>query len=475
LLLAFVAPTASVCGCSGSSSTTTREPVESGVDTHEAPDAGGDATSAPSDGGFDASESAADVPDARPDGSDATLDGQEGGSDSDATLDGQQGGGDAAIDVSEEGSDAVASDAESVEASVEDAPEQDTLAGDADDGSIDSAADAMAPLCQAQAWSASGNPAIGGTDPVVPVVGTTNIYWSAADPVPGTHDILRAPLTVAGTSVLATAGAIGAFALDSSALYYVNDGSNPNTVVARVSLADGSTTILGSTAVVGGGSSIAIDATSVYWTGGLGGVWKVPIVGGTPVVVSSGGSPSNITVDTARLYWTDGGSVLSMALADGTPVALAAGQNGPSYLVVDATNAYWANTGDGTIIKVSLSGGSPVTLASGYALLASQAPYKTGSSGLTISSGSVAWMTADGSVYSVPKNGGPTVFLASAYLYPLTCPTLGCSGQPQAWAQGLAADSAGNLYAAVFQWSGFGDYVDSYLVKISCPAPSADP
>jgi hypothetical protein len=189
--------------------------------------------------------------------------------------------------------------------------------------------------------------------------------------------------------------------------------------VMKVPLAGGTPVMLASSPNVV--FDIAVDATSVYWTSdafspgpGTGTIMKVSRDGGTPVTLASGQSlPFEIAVDTTSVYWTtnNDGTVMKVPLAGGTPVTLASGQNVPNAIAVDATSVYWASFVDGTVMKVPLAGGTPVTLASGQA-----APFE-----ITVDATSVYWTNqghgllsgSAGSVMEVPLSGGTPISLAS--------------------------------------------------------------
>jgi hypothetical protein len=54
------------------------------------------------------------------------------------------------------------------------------------------------------------------------------------------------------------------------------------------------------------------------------GVSQVPLTGGSPTVVSTDQNPGGIAVDATHVYWCEGGgSVMKMPLDGGTPVTLA--------------------------------------------------------------------------------------------------------------------------------------------------------
>jgi hypothetical protein len=170
-------------------------------------------------------------------------------------------------------------------------------------------------------------------------------------------------------------------------------------------------------------TSIAVDATSVYWTTGStvagGTVMKVPLAGGNPTTLASrqDDPPYGIAVDVTSVYWTNttAGSVMSVALAGGKPTTLASGQSAPRDIAVDATSVYWTNsTSPGSVMSVPLAGGKPTTLASGQVI-----PY-----GIAVDATSVYWTThgllavGDGTVMKVPLAGGALTTLASGQLGP---------------------------------------------------------
>lgn len=171
-----------------------------------------------------------------------------------------------------------------------------------------------------------------------------------------------------------------------------------------------------------GPRGIAVDATSVYWTNGLGGtVMKVPIGGGAPTTLASGQSEAyGIAVDAASVYWTTADSVVKAPINGGAPTSLASGQDKPWSVAVDSTSVYWVNSGDRTLRRAPLGGGAPVTITSEAYLFAVDPLY-------------VYWTTYGSVVKKAPTAGGAIKTVLSR------------PGAPMA---GIAVD-ADNLYLTI--------------------------
>jgi hypothetical protein len=166
---------------------------------------------------------------------------------------------------------------------------------------------------------------------------------------------------------------------------------------------------------------IVVDSTNVYWfnspaIGGpfTGAVMGVALDGGTPVVVAAVENPSGIAIDSTSIYWTDPisvsgngmpgtigtGTVRKVPLPGGTPVTLASSQVGGA-IAVDSTSVYFSDGGG--VVKVGLSGGAPESLVSGLLNVG----------GLSVDSSSVYWVSVEGAVTKVAVTGGTTVLLTS--------------------------------------------------------------
>ena len=93
---------------------------------------------------------------------------------------------------------------------------------------------------------------------------------------------------------------------------------------------------------------------------------QAPLAGpdaGMPITLATDHLPFALAVDTGFVYWatlTDPGTVAKVPIGGGIPVTLATGQHTPQSLAVDSTNVYWTNTGtqaanyvDGAIMKLA--------------------------------------------------------------------------------------------------------------------------
>jgi hypothetical protein len=173
--------------------------------------------------------------------------------------------------------------------------------------------------------------------------------------------------------------------------------------------------------------AIAVDAMNVYFTtGGGGGLWVVPIAGGTatPFVYSQAGA-AGIALDSTNIYWANNGgggvpgSVNLVPIGGGQTdiVQLYTGSDMPNGVAVQGGNVYFTTVGtqgamyaDGTVSKVPIAGGAVTPLVSNEV-----APWW-----LWVDHTSLYWTTRplpqgqDGGVRKVPIAGGtPTTIEAN--------------------------------------------------------------
>ena len=147
-------------------------------------------------------------------------------------------------------------------------------------------------------------------------------------------------------------------------------------------------------------------ATNVYWTNqDARTVMKVPIAGGTPVMLATGATRRAGTLGRRRrrgaVYWNDydsPGSVMTAPLAGGAPVrwwrrSRTARATSPSR----ARNVYWINlwilgNNSGAVMTAPLAGGAPVALAS-----AQDDP-----NGIAVDGANVYWTNLGGTIMKLP-------------------------------------------------------------------------
>ncbi len=185
-------------------------------------------------------------------------------------------------------------------------------------------------------------------------VDSTSVYWTTSDAT--TASVMKVALDGGTPTTLASSqGGIDFIAVDSSNVYWVvND--DPFFGVVTVPIQGGLTNTLGSeTSAIYG---LAVDSTNVYWTAyghgysklhPTGAINKAPLGGGATITIALGNNLMGLAVDGTNAYWTSVfGSVYRVPVSGGTPVILD-DQKG-DLLAVDCTSLYWAS---GDIVRLT--------------------------------------------------------------------------------------------------------------------------
>lgn len=192
-------------------------------------------------------------------------------------------------------------------------------------------------------------------------VNSKNVYWSDG------QDLLEVPLAGGLPSTLVSNARGFAMAANSAALFWTDDTDG---VVMKLQLAGGTPITLAggqSENTASSPEAIAIDSTNVYWTdagdGTTGTVMKEPIGGGVATTLASGqddlgaafqpgGGNRRMAVDSTSVYWTGdmqtdasdaNGTVVKVPTAGGTPTTLFSGPETGS-IAVDSTSVYWVES-----------------------------------------------------------------------------------------------------------------------------------
>ena len=103
----------------------------------------------------------------------------------------------------------------------------------------------------------------------------------------------------------------------------------------------------------------------------------------------------------ARITGTSSSAVMKVSLDGGTPVTLASGLSAPGHIAVDASSVYF--TTSGAVMKMPLQGGTPTTLAF---------IDESETDGLAVNATGV-YRIQIGGVWKVPLGGGTSTMIAS--------------------------------------------------------------
>jgi len=223
-----------------------------------------------------------------------------------------------------------------------------------------------------------------------------------------------------------------AIAVDATSLYWTTGVGGAVMKASLSYVAGGSVTTLASSQAAPA-NSLAVDASSVYWinSGGYPAnrtLMKVPLEGGSPSTVASAPEIGFMVLDAADVYWTSS-TLMQTPIAGGASTTVASGgapANGLHSLAIDSANLYAIVGGSSALVQLPLGGGVPVTLSA-------SASYVAGSDGT-----SVAWFSGSGAALQLlqtPVGGGSTVTLATTASQPLD---MVVNGSTVYWVEGLA-------------------------------------
>ena len=213
-------------------------------------------------------------------------------------------------------------------------------------------------------------------------VDPTGLYWT------GGSDVAMVPLDGGGVTTLATGldGPEG-LAVDGTGVYFTAwtapGGGSPT--LWKVPLDGGAVANLAAGFWV---NPIAMSHGVIYGTGNTDPqdtsnfLLSVPVGGGAVTTLAPASVPNarydftwGIAVDGTNVYWawsepnpSNPAPIMKMAVDGGPATTLATG-NGVRGFAADGVNLYWTNSGDDTVRKVPLGGGSVSTIAANLSAL----------------------------------------------------------------------------------------------------------
>jgi hypothetical protein len=222
-------------------------------------------------------------------------------------------------------------------------------------------------------------------------IDSAKVYWTNNDCVAGTctSEILDAAKS-GGVPAKLPSGS-GLFVIDSSNVYYEGSGNGAD-VLLEAPLSGGPPISLATIGNANGGGfgSFEVNSTDAflnfqYPSTLTGGIVKVPLGGGTQVTLASVHLmyPGALAVDSANVYFvndkTGMEAVMKLSVSGGVPATIASGQsllqNTMSNIIVDSTSVYWTNgSAPAAVMSLPLGGGTPTTIWSDPGATIADAP-----------------------------------------------------------------------------------------------------
>ncbi|MES1209066.1 MAG: hypothetical protein ABUS79_24270 [Pseudomonadota bacterium] len=213
----------------------------------------------------------------------------------------------------------------------------------------------------------------GGFSLLAIAVDGTSVYWVDAY----AESIFKAPKG-GGTATPIASGSPGTMVLSGAFLYWTEINLSE---IIKTPISGAASTIIASAADpganIGSLGGIAANSTTVFWTTALSSgtvqsdsvtaVHSVP----KPTVIGPEMMPSSMTIDAHNVYWLETGSVMALSLSGGSPKPLTTGHNPIGAIASDGTNVYFGDfpSGGGNVVITSIpvGGGTAVPVGPGLA------------------------------------------------------------------------------------------------------------
>jgi hypothetical protein len=244
---------------------------------------------------------------------------------------------------------------------------------------------------------------------------------SGANPTPTSCVALATGLTFQNMPSGASTGfSLSAIVADTDRIYWFDYDASlgySGGAIRSVPKIGGAVTVVASG--LGGVNAFTVDANNVYWTeydiaSGDGSVKQVPKAGGTIITLATDFFPTGIAVDATTVFYSGGagpsGGTKSVPIGGGTVtnISVGTGSFGAASLVQDANYIYGVA---GTLARRILkTGGTVEVLATGL----------QNASGAALDNSSLYWaeLGAPGKIGKTPKAGGGATYLATGLNLP---------------------------------------------------------